>query len=104
MNISKNISYGELIIDTENGRIWVNAPSCVLRIQNLNFKNKEEKFSMIDISKNDAHMYKDTEDETNYYSQFLEVLNYMIIPKLTDVNDQKDYLDKLIMKIKDVIQ
>lgn len=51
MIISKDI-IGTIDIDTSTGRIWVNAPNCVLRIQNLKFKDREvkEKFSMIDIN------------------------------------------------------
>lgn len=57
MIISKDI-IGTIDIDTSAGRIWVNAPNCVLRIQNLKFKDREvkEKFSMIDISGSNASM------------------------------------------------
>lgn len=55
MVISKDI-IGTIDIDTQTGRIWVNAPNCILRIQGLQFKDTKEKFSMIDISGNKASM------------------------------------------------
>lgn len=48
MIISKNI-IGTIDVDTTEGRIWINAPNCILRIQGLEFKSMKEKFSMIDI-------------------------------------------------------
>lgn len=55
MVISKDI-IGTIDIDTQTGRVWVNAPNCILRIQGLQFKDTKEKFSMIDISGNKASM------------------------------------------------
>lgn len=55
MVISKDI-IGTIDIDTQTGRVWINAPNCILRIQGLQFKDTKEKFSMIDISGNKASM------------------------------------------------
>jgi|ADurb_Ile_02_Slu_FD_contig_101_315560_length_3681_multi_2_in_0_out_0_3 hypothetical protein len=55
MVISKDI-IGTIDIDTQNGRVWVNAPNCILRIQGLEFKDVKEKFSMIDVSGKKASM------------------------------------------------
>lgn len=55
MVISKDI-IGTIDIDTQNGRVWVNAPNCILRIQGLEFKDIKEKFSMIDVSGKKASM------------------------------------------------
>jgi hypothetical protein len=52
--ITKNISLGSLDVDPEAGRIWLNCPSCVLRIQNIRFNSIEEKFAMIDVKGVDA--------------------------------------------------
>ncbi len=55
MVISKDI-IGTIDIDTQSGRVWLNAPNCILRIQDLQFNGIKEKFSMIDISGNKASM------------------------------------------------
>jgi len=43
MVISKDI-IGTIDIDTQTGRVWVNAPNCILRIKGLQFKDIKEKF------------------------------------------------------------
>ena len=50
--ISKNISFGTLDVDTKNGKIYLNCPSCIIRIQDIIFDQIQDKFSMIDINGN----------------------------------------------------
>lgn len=102
MIISKNIPYGTLDIDTINKRIWLNCPSYLMRIQNINFKNIEEKFLMIDINGNDVYMQAG-ELENKELCNFLETIISLIIPKITEMDNekQKSFLDDIILKIKD---
>ena len=43
MTILKNISLAEFMVDPEAGKIWLNAPNCILRIQGIKFRNSREK-------------------------------------------------------------
>jgi hypothetical protein len=100
--ITKNISIGSLDIDPEGGRIWLNCPNCLLRIQNLRFNKVEEKFSMIDINGNDVWMMPgNLVDEP--YSDFLEKITSSIIPKVSEMtlNEREILLDRLVLKIKE---
>jgi hypothetical protein len=56
VTIIKYFTSAELIVDPAQGKIWVNAPNCILRIQGLKFNNEIEKFSMIDINGSDSFM------------------------------------------------
>jgi len=103
--ISKNIPLSTLDIDVENGKIWLNGISCILRIQNLNFKQIEEKFSMIEINGNDAYMYPG--DSLNKeYSNFLENITTLIYAKILVMShtEKIDFLDNLINMIKKEIE
>ena len=100
--ITKNISIGSLDIDPEGGRIWLNCPNCLLRIQNLRFNKVEEKFSMIEINGNDVLMIPgNLVDEP--YSDFLEKITSSIIPKVSEMtlNEREILLDRLVLKIKE---
>jgi hypothetical protein len=100
--ITKNISIGSLDIDPEGGRIWLNCPNCLLRIQNLRFNKFEEKFSMIEINGNDVWMMPgNLADEP--YSDFLEKITSYIIPKMYELcgDDNEKLLDVLSLKIKE---
>lgn len=100
--ITKNISIGSLDIDPKGGRIWLNCPNCLLRIQNLRFNKVEEKFSMIDINGNDVWMMPgNLVDEP--YSDFLEKITSSIIPKVSEMtlNEREILLDRLVLKIKE---
>ena len=103
--ISKNIPFGTLDVDVENGRIWLNGFSCILRIQNINFKQIEEKFSMIEINGTDGYMYPG--DSLNKeYSNFLESLTTLIYSKILGMrdNEKTDFLDRVINTIKKEIE
>jgi hypothetical protein len=102
--ITKNISIGSLDIDPEGGRIWLNCPNCLLRIQNLRFNKIEEKFSMIEINKNDVWMIPgNLVDEP--FSDFLEKITSFIIPKMSEMTKDasEELLDRLSLKIKEEI-
>jgi hypothetical protein len=81
MVISKNISVGILDVDPDAGKIWLNGPNCILRVQDLEFKNKEEKFCMIDINGRVVTMYPGS-NISEPYADFLEKLNLMIMSNL----------------------
>lgn len=106
MNITKNISFGTLEVDTINGKIWLNCPNCILRIQNINFDcNNVDKFSMIDINVDKKYtscsVYSDNIYDDNSYSLFIENVLSSIVPKtccLEDYEKQK-FLNDLFVKI-----
>jgi len=56
MKASKQVILGSIDVDTDEGKIWVNAPNCVLRIQGLNFISEKDKFSMVDVSDGEVRM------------------------------------------------
>ena len=62
MRIQKNFVLGTLEVVPEEGRLWLKAPNCDLRINKLAFKNIEETFSMIDVQGGQAVMVPDSED------------------------------------------
>lgn len=100
--ISKNIPYGTLEVDTEKGVLWLNClATCLLRIQNIEFKVKTDKFSMIDINGTQAFMYPG-ESSNKHLSDFLETVILLVGAKIIDMNDdeKKDFLDKLIEELK----
>ena len=100
--ITKNITIGSLDIDPEGGRLWLNCPNCLLRIQNLRFNKVEEKFSMIDINGNNVWMIPGNMT-TEPYSDFLEKISSSIIPKLFLMDSEQSELlmDKLSLIIKE---
>ena len=102
--ITKNISTGSLDIDPEGGRIWLNCPNCLLRIQNLRFNRIEEKFSMIDINGNDVLMIPGNL-VNEPFSDFLEKITSFIIPKMAEItsDESEKLLDQLSLKIKEEI-
>jgi hypothetical protein len=102
--ISKNVSIGSLDIDPENGKIWLNCPNCLIRIQNIKFHLIEEKFSMIDISGEDAWMIPSNSSEDQYSNFIEQIISYIypIVIKMTDEEKIK-YLDKLSLIIKEDI-
>lgn len=105
MTVSKNITYGTIQVDHENGKIWLNAPECILRIQNIKFNNFSEKFSMIDINSNNANMYPGEISEQKNFGNFLETIITLLVPRISVMNDneQKKLLNNLILKIKDTL-
>lgn len=102
--ITKNLSIGSLDIDPEGGRIWLNCPNCLLRIQNLRFNRIEEKFSMIDINGNDVLMIPGNL-VNEPFSDFLEKITSFIIPKMAEItiDESEKLLDQLSLKIKEEI-
>jgi|LSQX01.1.fsa_nt_gb hypothetical protein len=102
--ITKNITIGSLDVDPDNGKIWLNCPECLLRIQNIRFSNIEEKFSMIDINGVDATMFPGSL-MNEPYSDFLEKITVHIIPKLIKLKDLEieNFLDKLSVVIKEEV-
>ena len=103
--ITKNISFGTLDVDIENGRIWLNCPSCILRIQNIVFNQVQEKFSMIDINRDEANMYPG-ELPNKEFGNFIEKVSTLIAPKTSvmDIEKQKSFLDDIFTKIKKDIE
>ena len=97
--IQKKISVGSLDVDSDSGKIWLNSPDCILRIQNLKFNHVINKFAMIDINGNDAFMIPG-DFGTNKYTEFLEKLNVMIFPKIFELDEkiQGKFLEELYLK------
>lgn len=66
------------MVDPDQGKIWLNAPNCVLRIQGIKFENKKEKFSMIDINGSEASMIEGDLVSSNVHD-FIDKLVPIII-------------------------
>jgi hypothetical protein len=105
LHVSKNISFGVIDVDTESGRIWINCPTCILRIQDINFNQPQEKFSMIDIKGNNAYMYPG-DLPNKELGNFLETITMIILPLISEMNieNQQKFLDDLVIKIKEELQ
>jgi len=103
MMISKNVQVGSLEIDVNNGKIWLNSPGCILRIQNIRFNNLEEKFSMIDINGSNASMIPGDYPPTDY-DCFLEKLNMSMLPKICNMENSEKFLDELYIKIQEFVK
>lgn len=103
--ISKKISCGELEIEPEEGKLWLNCPNCLLRIQNIRFNNVEEKFTMIDLDGIDATMYPG-KLETDDYSDFIENISMSILPKFFsfDSDKRKNMLNSIYLKIREELE
>jgi hypothetical protein len=101
MIISKNI-IGTIDIDTITGRVWLNAPNCILRIQGLEFKELKEKFSMIDISGNKASMIEgnlilDDKRLVRFILDLFSSLSYNTING--KIKNKDKFLDDLFLEI-----
>jgi len=94
VRIVKNISLAELVVDPKNGKIWVNSPNCVLRIQGINFKNIKEKFSMIDINGSNASMLEGSL-ATSEMNDFIEKIISIIISKNYNTQEMESIINKL---------
>jgi len=101
MLIEKRISIASIVVDPENGKIWLNSPNCILRIQDVNFKHIEDKFEMIDIKGKDVFMIPG-DLGLSKYSEFLEKLNRIIYPKIYNFSEDQieNFLDNIYDKIK----
>jgi len=101
MIISKNI-IGTIEIDTAAGRVWVNAPNCILRIQGLEFRGVKEKFSMIDVSGNKASMIEgdlilDDKRLVRFILDLFSSLSYNTMNG--KIKDKDKFLDDLCLEI-----
>lgn len=79
------------MVDPEAGKIWLNAPNCVLRIQGIKFRNSREKFSMIDINGDDASMLEGDLATTDVHD-FIEKVSSIVINN----NFSQEDLDKTL--------
>ena len=100
MTITKSIhGVMEIKTDEKNGVIWINTCDgyCILRICGLKFKNTEEKFMSIDITKDDAMMYANSGakgSESELVSNFLESVLDIVLQKL--ITDPKGESSKIL--------
>jgi hypothetical protein len=99
MILTKNISYGEIDVNPDEGKIWINCPNCILRIQNIRFNKIEEKFSMIEINGNEAWMMQGSFSE-DPLSIFIEKLIPILLEKFKSSDEIQLFLDNLLMKIR----
>jgi len=89
MNYVKNLACSQLRVDVKHGRVWLNAPNCVLRIQGVKFDLKDqekENFSTVDIHAEDAVgvLLQDEEPINKELSQFLVDMTNMISSELSN--------------------
>lgn len=98
MNIIKIITRAELQVDSKSGKIWLNAPNCILRIYGLNFKNQKENFSMIDINGSNASMVEGNLVTSNIQNYVDEIITLVTNSNFTD-EELKEIL-KLISSMK----
>lgn len=103
MIITKTISYGTIDVDPDDGKIWINCPNCVLRIQNLRFNIIVEKFSMIDINGVDTFMYAGSSND-DPFTKFMEKNLPVILEKCKDktYEEIESYLNLVHNKIKEL--
>jgi hypothetical protein len=80
------------MVDPEQGKLWVNGPNCILRIQGLKFQNIREKFSMIDINGSDAFMLEG-DLSTSDIHDFIEKMCFIIINNNYSKEDMDFILD-----------
>jgi len=90
--ISKKLILAELLVNSDDGKIWINAPNCILRIQGLNFKNKKEKFSMIDINESSASMLEGNLVTSNLENFIDEIMLKIYAYDFTE-DEQKEILN-----------
>lgn len=100
--ITKKISYGMIDIEPEEGKLWINCPNCILRIQNLRFNKIEEKYSIIEINGNDAWMISGSSPE-DFISKFIENLVPIILEKIERKSDSeiREFLNNVLLKIRE---
>lgn len=91
MKTQKYISLAKFIVNPDEGKIWVNAPDCILRVQGTQFVNKKEKFSMIDINGGKAFMMDEIPNYKNdSINDFIEkILSQIVYNNLTDEDMQR---------------
>jgi hypothetical protein len=94
VEIVKRISVAELSIDPERGKLWLNSPNCILRMQGISFKNIREKFSMIDINGANASMVEGDLATSDIHDFIEKVSNMAIINNYND-DDMKNILTML---------
>ena len=102
MTITKEIFLGTLEIDLDRGVIWLNSyEKCLLRICQLDFKQKVEKFNMIDIAGGEAFMLKGTDNSNNeeVLDKLKEVV-HLLISKIDGAKDKEKFLNEVSESIK----
>lgn len=92
MMIQKNIYFGEVLLNPSEGKIWINAPNCILRIQGINFKRIREKFSMIDINGSNGVMVEGDLIETDF-DKFMENMTNICLSSNFSEKEFKELLE-----------
>lgn len=96
MYVKAPIILGSLNADTKNGKLWVNAPNCVLRMSHITFQNELTKFSMIDVSNGKAVMLNG-----GLAYQVNPNFNYLIQAILTQVETSPEIETPLLEHLRD---
>lgn len=99
----------EIKIDEKDGVIWINTCDgyCILRICGLKFKNTEEKFSSIDIIKDNVMIYSNPKLENpDLVSNFLESVLDIVLQKLVTnpIRESSEILTSALENLKKNLQ
>lgn len=106
MIINKDFAMGSLQVDSQSGKIWINSlSSCLLRIQNVNFHNLEDKFAMLDITGSDVYMVPGDFGMDETYNDFIKKLTLYLFPVLVESKGRdEEFLADLLKNINDYIK
>jgi len=108
VRIVKKILLGSLEIDSDEGKIWLNdLTRCVLRVCGLDFRNKSEKFGMIDVTKNEVVMLDDSEvplAENELNKKIEEIVQLLILQTFQNfkLSKKKEFLDTVYKMINEI--
>ena len=103
LRIQKNFPLANLIIETKEGKLWLNSPDCSLRIKNLEFENIEEKFSSIDINDSKVIMAGETNKDDEFDNNIVELTTFLvnkIYLKQGEIKNMDDFFSDLTVLCK----
>lgn len=106
--ITKHLPIASLEVNAKEGKIWLNAPHCALRIGGLEFVNELEQFSMVDIIKDKATMIHvgsgvDSDEELiNFLMIVANFLKYEMDTNRKILNREK-FLERLVVTIQNFV-
>jgi len=104
MRIQKNFVLGTLEVVPEEGRLWLKAPNCNLRISKLAFKNIEETFSLIDVQGGNAVMVPDSGDTDESMLIFIGNIYSCIQAEILNNNMKDQSKQEFLDHVLNVIQ
>lgn len=108
MIITKHLPIASLEVNVATGKIWLNAPHCVLRIKGLSFINETDQFSTIDIIDNKASMIDSPYSESNE-----ELMNFLVnavnflkheMDNNQNITNKENFLERIMLTIRNLVE